>query len=742
MRLQQIVCAVLLAGMTVFTASAIPVDKLVSLVQPDGYTFSARLTGDEFFRILKTLDGCAVVKDDNGYYCYAGFGTDGSRFSTGYAVGQDAPEDVISASRDIPYRLLSGMAAEKRRMVRNTDEEPLTKKILKAKGMLSSDGTPVTRADNGTVQKHGIVVLAQYSDVKFTYKKDDFVRMLTQKGYSDNGATGSAIDYFNAQFGDGWNFSFTVSDIVTLPNTRKYYGKNDASGSDAKAAEMVRDACNLADASVDFSEYDDDGDGTVDNVFVFYAGEDEAQGGNEDCIWSHAWELRYGAGISLVLDGVYINRYACTSELYGKDRMAGIGTFCHEYSHTFGLPDFYDTDYESSSGTSAGLWGSTSLMDSGNYNNDGNTPPFYNAIEREYLGIGDPETLAEGTYTLEPVSENGRYLRYDTGTEGEYFLFECRSGEGWDAYINRGTSSASGLLIYHIDKNKGRSYWSDSYNAMLSPYDRWENYNEVNANPEHQCADLIEADGRSDRHGLSFTSNMSGLFFPSGNKAFTKASYPAFTDWKGSAASLSITEIEMQGKNVTFRVSSSSTATLPLIGQVTTEIFQTSALLSWESDVATNLSAYISYDGLEEPVEVVPYSPGKYSILVEGLEPAADYEIAIRFRSEDGTYGSPEFCRFTTKRLPSDNAYPYILFPTGSKNSDGTFSNPLRMPPVIMNAVNASSVEWSIDGIEITDGGDGAADGYITIDRNGTLQARILYKDGSSEVIQRHISLK
>ena len=237
--------------------------------------------------------------------------------------------------------------------------------------------------------RHGIVILAQFKDLKFQFTRDNFVSMLTQNGYSYNGADGSAVDYFNDQF-------------------------------------------RLADAEIDFSLYDDDGDGEVDNVFVFFAGGDEAEYAGDDRIWSHAWYVRDGAKINLTLDGKVINRYACTSELTRLDftnyDMAGIGTFCHEFSHTLGLMDYYDTDYEGSGGQAEALWTTTALMDAGNGNNFGNTPPNYNAIDRECVGTTLPETITEeGTYTLEPIQNSGKYYRIDTDTEDEYFLLECRT---------------------------------------------------------------------------------------------------------------------------------------------------------------------------------------------------------------------------------------------------------------------------------------------------------------------------
>ena len=713
----------------------------ITLRQPDGYSFTAVLRGDEFGHILKTMDGCAIIQDEDGYYCYAVFDADGSRHSSGVRVGADTPGDVLAASRQIPYGQIAALAAANRMAVQNLDEEPLTRRIMKAQGMMSDDGTPLTRSDgslSNTIEKHGLVILAQFSDVPFTYTREDFIRMLTQSGYSVNGATGSALDYFNDQFGGAWEFSFDVSDIVTLAHNRSYYGGNDSYGDDIRPAEMIAEACELMDSRIDFSEYDDDEDGEVDNVFVFFAGGDEAEGAGDDCIWSHAWYVRDGAGIRLTLDGVKINRYACTAELTRASAdeytMAGIGTFCHEYSHTFGLPDFYDTDPNSGPPFAAGLWGSTSLMDSGNQNNGGNTPPNYNAIEREILGLSEPELLSRGDYTLAPVSEGGRYLRINSGTEGEYYLIECRLNEGWDAYIG-----GQGLLVYHIDKSS-RGIYSDRYGRSTAALDRWNTYNEVNANPDHQCADLVEADGTSDKlSSIYYIDSSPGIFFPSGSTGFTASGTPAFKFWDGSSSPLSISGIEIDGAgNVLFSVSSSDNF-IPEASEVTAkERYQNAVILTWGSNSATNDPAYVTYEGLDGEIEVRPYETGRYSTVIEGLEPNTDYTMSVYFKTADGSPWTKSTCTFKTRALPKNNVYPYIILPSAYRDSNGRYQEGTKIPLLVQNAVDAESVTWTFGGQTITR----EADGYYTLRSGGYLKAEIIYPDSSTDIIIRTISIR
>lgn len=375
-----------------------------------------------------------------------------------------------------------------------------------------------------------LVILAEYADQSFFFGKDNFVNMLTLPSYSLEGATGSAKEYLDAQFGT--DFTIDVVGPVKLPETRHYYGVNNQNGYDTHPATFVAGACILADSllNVNFQDYDCDKDGFVDNLFVFYAGEDESQQmivdnvrQNSDFMWSHSSKLSEGDyGKVLERDGVKIDRYACTSEIFlrytssgtAKSYMAPIGTFAHELMHTFGLVDMYDTDYAGSGGTAAGLWRTTCLMDAGNMNNNGNTPPNLNSIERERLGLLEyEELLTEGKKIIYPVGNKNAvaYRISNKADSSEYYVLECRyaSQDGWDRF-----AGGSGILLYHIDMNKERKTASDRW-GEISSYDRWNKYNETNARPDNQCADLIEADGRSDHNPSSGSFNdIKSIFFP------------------------------------------------------------------------------------------------------------------------------------------------------------------------------------------------------------------------------------
>ena len=687
------------------------------LTQPDGTAFTALLQGDEFARIKTTIDGRAIIQDENGWWNYAVYDGNGNKSSTGCKVGKETPQSVLSSSSKIPLGTIYANAAFKR-----TSSAPIE--------------SPVTRAESFGLRK-GLVILAQFKDIQFLHSKEDFKELLMSDGYSGNGATGSAKEYFETQFKGSASFHFEVSEIVTLPAKREYYGANDSKGNDAKPADMVADACMMAaQTGINFADYDFNNDGKVDNVFVFFAGEDEAEGADENSIWSHSWHLFSGAGISLYIDGKMIDRYACSSEMTrihdvmtGKlleTRLSGIGTFCHEYSHTLGLPDLYDTDYDNQGGWAAALWGKTALMDSGNQNNHGNTPPNFNAIEKEIIGICEPTLIEkDGKYTL---SRDVVY-RIDTDRKDEYYLLEYRSEEDdkWDEYIG-----GSGMLVYHIDKT-------------ASMIDRWFGRNTVNINASHQCADLIEADGRLDSHSdykdyLTRRENIEGIFFPYGSDNLPAEGSPGFNPWNEWQNKITITGIKDRGNGtVTFNIIGFAEESTPpgIKDEIRHEVFCDGAILRFESDKEHTGNAYISF-GItgKEKTEVIaePYENGKYAIVLEHLDPVTTYTVTVHFEM-DGVKGSESSVSFMTKKQPVVS-WPYMNFGSAQRNSNGTFVIGTRIPLKINNIQGISSISWMFNGKPIKHEGDF----YYTLKESGSLEAHIIMEDGQEEILVKEIT--
>ena len=682
------------------------------MYQPDGTSFMARLHGDEFLKVLTTVEGHAVVKGKDGYYHYAIFNPDGSRSSSGYRVGTDAPSTILSASRIVPWRALR----EKTSWTR-----------MDRRGSLRIK--PATKASS-PVKKNCVVIIAQFPDISFMggeSRRSDFESLINKEG------TKSVLDYFNDQFQGQYEFNFTIGPVVTVSKNHDYYGKNDdgKAGQDQHPQELVKEACVLSDPQIDFSQFDDDGDGIVDNVFVIVAGKSEAEGADADCMWPHQWYVP-----DLILDGKRIMTYALSTELTVKSQNSGgqlvwglcsIGTFCHEYSHTLGLEDYYDTDEEGSGGISKGMWGSTALMDGGNFNDNGATPPYLNALDRHILGIGRPEEMKLGSVTLEPVNRNGRYLILkNPSNPEEFFLFECRTNKGWDAF-----AGGSGLAIYHVDMSQNEAGYSDDAGKVVTANYRWEN-NEINCNPSFECADMIETS--------SSAMDVRQAFFPYKTiTSFNQNSSPAFKFKDGTISPFAISGIKISGENVSFRVYNSSDI-VPTATDVVTEVYQDAAILTWDSAIeGYSGDATVSWgktSGSMKTERVSPYAEGKYSITLEGLSPTTAYTVNISFERNE-VIGDTVTSDFLTKALQSDGKpFIYLEYLSGIR-SGGVFPAGTGLPLRVYNAVG-EKISWSYDGTTVqTDDS-----GYFHPTKSGILKAVVYHSDGSQDILYKEIIIQ
>ncbi len=388
--------------------------------------------------------------------------------------------------------------------------------LLQTSSLTSFGNGPKRAAEQVIVpvkgKKKGLVLLVNFSDKKLNvaHGQPYYENFFNQVGFSKDRMSGSVHDYFYDSSYGQFDVSFDVVGPFTVSRSMSYYGKNDGMGSDVHPAEMVIEACRMADqAGVDFSQYDWDGDRYVDQVFVIYAGYGEAQGAPESTIWPHEWDLTSakscgdGSGM-LTLDGVRVNTYAVTCELSGSygTNVDGIGTACHEFSHCLGIPDLYDTGDGKS--FCFDYW---DLMDSGSYlgpMNCSECPCSYSSYERMVCGWLAPEELTVGRVVdkMPCLLENPcAYILYNSAKRSEYYLLENRQKRGFDAYL-----PGHGMLITHVDYDS--KVWND---------------NLVNATSTHHRVALIPADN------VLSSMNLAGDAWPgtSRNTALTDTSRPA-----------------------------------------------------------------------------------------------------------------------------------------------------------------------------------------------------------------------
>ncbi|MBI5267092.1 MAG: M6 family metalloprotease domain-containing protein [candidate division Zixibacteria bacterium] len=294
---------------------------------------------------------------------------------------------------------------------------------------------------------------------------------------------------------------------------------------------LVEALVDKVNPSVDFSNYDNDGNGFVDVLLVIHSGTGAEVSGNAADIWSHKWSLQ----TPRLKDGVYISTYTVQPEFWSTPGDMTIGVYSHELCHGFGLPDLYDT--YSGNGDSRGL-GRWCIMAYGCWNgpsNLGESPSHPSAWSRIHMGLATPVNVTSNTsaQTITPVESGGSIYRLWPGgaASGEYFLIENRRQTLYDSYL-----PGQGLLIYHVDsiaKNNDSAWWPGQ------PASR------------HYMVALEQADGLWDLEHSSYNGDAADPFPGSGSKtSFNSLSTPNSDSYLGGATSVAVNNITSSGADI------------------------------------------------------------------------------------------------------------------------------------------------------------------------------------------------
>ena len=616
-------CLLLLAGG--IEAGAVPADpSLRRIVQKDGSVITVRLCGDERFHYYLSPDSVPLVQRDGLFY-YAAFDKDGlvpSSMRASDVSGRTEAERAFVAGIDktASLRRIGDMA----RAMRRPSGSPLRVTGVQQSGVQSRVAFPTSG------EQRALALLVTFpkttADGSATeFESDDprqlFDDMLNSQGFSHDGATGSVHDYFYDASNGKFSLNFDVYGPVELSKDISFYGKN-LQGGDLNAWNMVIEACQQLDGEIDFSLYDRNKDGVVDNIYVFYAGLGEATGGESYTVWQHAAEIEAITGNKYYFDGVQVNRYACSSELrnivnpstgINEPHFEGIGTVCHEFTHVLGFPDLYDTSY--SGYESPGSW---SIMDIGSHSNNGHTPPTYSAYERMSLGWLSPEDIDGSPRDI--MLDNiftGKALRIATPeNEDEYFILENRQQTGWDEYL-----PGHGLLVWHIN-----------YDADL-----WVS-NKVNSSGFHTGVTVLPADGltgESTRPGDAFpgTSNVTSL---------TDDTHPSLRDSEGNPSGVALTSITEKGGMIAIKVAGGKPSLPAVTGVSVTDITPVGFTAKWDAvDGAGSYSVDVwTHDAVNGNAYVDGFHPCRVDgtvCEVTGLSPETTYYFTVKAQGDGMT---------------------------------------------------------------------------------------------------------
>lgn len=627
---------------TTFAIPAYP--KPLKVKQADGSWLTIQMRGDEHGHYVLTSDGIPLVfnaRQEN--YEYADW-KDGKVQASGIKA-VEASERTAKVKAFVESLDKSAILESFKRARLQQLQQTLSSR---RNASLKAGSNPQKEKLNNfpTIgEVHSLVILVQFADTKFSTVGSDahqfFNNMLNEPGFTySNGANGSARDFYLNSSNGRFQPQFDVIGPVTLPEKYSYYGANQGSSVDnpARLEQFVREACTLADPLVDFSQYDHNQDGYIDNIYFFYAGKGEADSGDGNAIWPHSAyysDMAKDAGLSetsLKLDGIEVGNYTCSNEINGTlitPQPAGIGTFVHEFGHVLGLADHYDVNY----GMTTFAPGSFDTMAQASYNNNGNTPAAFSAYERACLGWLDLTVLKNGVDSLNVLPDlndsNKAYVVPVGGTnDEEYFIMENRQKKGWDAFI-----PGHGMLLWHID-----------YDAKA-----WEK-NELNITGTHQRVDIVEADNK-------LTDNTrAGDPFP-GTSNVTQCN---LTSWAGGKV-MSLDDIEEKDGIINLMLGGLNLK-LNTPDVKVTEVQDSSIVVGW-TDVPVakryvlNISSVVN--GKKESLPLYNnkvYTAAQPSLHVEGLSPETTYEITLQ--ANRGSYSSAVYTQqLTTAAIPFSKYY-------------------------------------------------------------------------------------
>lgn len=557
---------------------------LVKLTQPNGTEISAYLFGDERVNWVESEDNYTLMYNKVGYLEYAIKDKNGDLTPSGIIAKNQMERSVIdnnflsTVSKKLKY------------------SESQIKTMLQVTSMLdNSKNEPVEGLTKGI--RKLLVILVEYSDVHFTYTRQQFENMFNQVGYS----TGSVRDYFRANSYGKLDIQSTIVGPYTLPNTQAFYGAHSGTQNDVNARQMIIDACNAADSAIDFNTFDNDGNLTLDGVHVIYAGRGEHNGGGDNAIWAHRSKLTP----PLVLDGVRIIDYSCACEKQSSNSMSGIGVHCHEFGHVLGLWDYYDADY-STNGISK-TFGEFEIMDAGAYNNNEKTPPLYNAYSKVFLGWATPYVIDTNMLmdiTSVPSTDSALIFRINTPTNGEYFLFENKDFSGWNAYLHSSIINYrnfggvnSGILGIHVDESANAYGW---------------NNNCLNCYPSRNSVLIMSADGNYNGYQNSdswYYTNMANMLYPgeSAISSITDSTTTNLKSWDNLNSNVKLTAFtRLSNDNITFKINGGAALGVQAQTLAPSQITHTTAQLNGSTEVSLQGDQTIMERGFVLSTEAYP----------------------------------------------------------------------------------------------------------------------------------------
>ena len=463
--------------------------------QPDGSRTSVLfINGDHRMNYVTDENGYTVIQDENEWFVYADKNVNGNLIPTKYKAGSIDPNEQ-------QYNLKKGLKPNHqiRRVLQEMNEfQTLSnkkksglrggKKEKSEKRILSSIRDTESLADGAKVMQN-VVLLIRFSDHenRTLPTKDEINTLMNHDGEIPGILpTGSVADVYKKNSFGKLILESDVLDWVTISKSEQECADG-VNGFSDQLVLCIREALDLySQNGIQFSDWDEDGDGEFDVITVLHSGYG-AEWGFTDCynqnkndrIWSHKWTMPTRLHWTSKNDNpVTFNKYHITSALWGRcgSEKSRIAAIAHETGHFLDLPDLYDLD-----GSGYGIGNYDMMANMWGWNNDQYYPPTMSCWTKAHAGWVEPiELFSDGTYSLPNAAENPMCYKITKGFPlNEYLLIENRYATGYDQMI----PGEGGLAVWHIDENAG-------YN--VEGYPEQQNFPE---NGKHYKVSLLQADG-------------------------------------------------------------------------------------------------------------------------------------------------------------------------------------------------------------------------------------------------------
>lgn len=308
--------------------------------------------------------------------------------------------------------------------------------------------------------------------------------------------------------------------------SRSYYaGLGEGDGQEALIREAIRHYDRLGH---NFSQYDNDGDGKIDSLFIKWTGPDEG--------WSSFWwayQTSWYASPDLSVDGKRVGSYVWSwiaNPDYDGETRYKPRVDIHETGHLLGLPDYYD--YDDTIGPDGGV-GGLDIMD-GNWGD-------HNAFSKSMLGWLTPQVVSQSSQsslkTLRPTGANPDAVLIMPGADGnifsEFFLAQYRKrGVGNDP----ADYPADGLTVWHVDATLTGNGYDFRYN---------------NSDTARKLLKLMQADGRNQIERLNASADAGDLYKQP--RSLTPVSRPNSDKYWNSETGVSIYNLSPAGDTMSAR---------------------------------------------------------------------------------------------------------------------------------------------------------------------------------------------